>query len=133
MIICAPNVDAAGPAANFSGGVSMTYVDTQGNLRILKVGDTMSGQLAAKIIGVADPANDQDAATENYADSRRNSLQVLKAGDTMTGPLNINHPGWLTLTANTDVATIALGNRGMSVQFGNLAVGTTTGGPDLDI
>ena len=60
-------------------------------------------------------------------------LQVLKAGDTMTGPLNINPPGRLALMVITDVATVVLKNREMSVQFGNLAVGTTASGPGLDI
>jgi hypothetical protein len=41
------------------------------------------------IVGVADPTNNQDAATKKYSDNQ-DALKVSKAGDTMTGNLSLN-------------------------------------------
>jgi F5/8 type C domain len=40
-------------------------------------------------VGVADPTNNQDAATKKYVDDK-DALKVSKAGDTMTGNLSLN-------------------------------------------
>jgi hypothetical protein len=89
-------------AAGGGGGISKTYVDTKDELRVLKTGDTMSGALdmGGKLIHhLADPEDDQDAATRAYVLAKSvpisyimgaDAQRVRKAGDTMTGALNMD-------------------------------------------
>ena len=69
-------------------GTPIDYVDAQDNLRILKKGDTMHGNLKMNnncIKSLHDPIDPQDAATKNYVDTC-----IPNAGDTLTGDLNMN-------------------------------------------
>ena len=73
--------------------------------------------------------------TKAYVDSN-DALRVFRSRDTMTGILNVNtaaDPGRDAIVAITDTAIIKLENRGIGITKGNLAVGTSAGGPEIDI
>ena len=105
---------------------------------LLKAGGTMTGGLdmgANQITRVANPTNPQDATTKAYADAVTQQ-RMLRSGDTMTGVLTVNTasaPGRVAINAITDVAITQIENREVSVSKGNLVVGTSAGGPDVDI
>ena len=57
-----------------TNAATKNYVDTQDSLRVLKSGDTMTGELdmgANWVTGVANPTDSQDAATKAYVDTTR--------------------------------------------------------------
>lgn len=68
-----------GGGASLSGYAKTDYVEVQDGLRVLKAGDTMSGDLYMgdhRIKEVADPAEPQDAATKKYVDNRKPLITV---------------------------------------------------------
>ena len=78
---------ADGTAAQHA--VSKSQMETADGLRLLKAGDTFTGDLAsngtAKITNLPAPTAGGDAANKTYAD-----LKLAKAGDTFTGDLTSN-------------------------------------------
>ena len=93
------------------------------NSTVTKTGDTMTGDLdmtnSSRVVNLLDPVQPQDAATKNYTDGSF----VKKTGDTMTGDLLLS----------SGLANIELNSLGVQVENGNVAIGRSTGGPDLDI
>jgi len=65
---------------NAQDAATKNYVDVNDNLRILKVGDTMSGTLNVNnnsISNVKDPQNNGDAGNKSYVDARLNNSGLL--------------------------------------------------------
>ena len=87
-------------------------------------------------IGSGGPVcGDDNHTTKAYVDSK-DALRVLRSGGTITGILNVDtaaDPGRDAIVAITDTAIIKLENRGIGITNGNLAVGTSAGGPEIDI
>lgn len=66
-------------------------IQTQLNARVLKAGDTMTGNLlmgANKVQSTTTPTVDDDLTRKGYVDTQ-DGLRVLKTGDTMTGTLDM--------------------------------------------
>ena len=80
-----------GNPINNNDAATKYYVDTKCGLNVLKVGDTMSGNLDMddnKIVNLREPTNLSDASSKNYVDNQ-SSLKVSKSGDSMSGTLNM--------------------------------------------
>jgi hypothetical protein len=71
------------------------------------------------IINLADPVNNQDAVTKIYVDDGFVNI----TGDTMTGDLIVDGA----------LATTTIGDQGIDIEDGNIAIGRATGGPAVDI
>lgn len=91
----------ATPTANTDASTK-AYVDTTAGLRVLKAGDTMTGNLVmsgtAKVTGLPTPTVATDAVPKSYVDAAVGNY-VLKAGDTMTGNLVMSGTAKITQTA----------------------------------
>ena len=87
-------------------------------------------------IGSGGPVcGDDNHTTKAYVDSN-DALRVLRSGGTMTGILTVDttdDPGRDAIVAITDRARIELEHRGIGIINGNLGVGTSAGGPEIDI
>lgn len=68
------------------------------------------------IVGAADPAGAQDAATKNYVDTS-DATKVAKAGDTMTGNLSLNVGADLLRTLGCSDLS---GSKGFSIILGSI-------------
>ena len=92
-----------------------------------------------KLVNVADPTSDKDAANKEYVDSTGTSSKVSKSGDTMTGDLlfSINEEngrvlGCLLNLPVGKIFDVAFGNLNNQIQFHNgdeipLSLHTTDG------
>lgn len=103
------------------------YVD----LRVLKSGDTMSGNLAMgtnKVTGVGDPTADQDAATKVYVDTA-DALKLNLSGGTMSGDIAMGDnlvTGLAAPSNDNDAARKVYVDDGLDLKL-NLTGGTMSG------
>jgi len=76
------------------------YVDTNDNLRVLKAGDSMSGNLNLNnnsITNLATPVNAGDGVNKSYVDSRMNNAPLLS---NLTGATNNKNGAIVTSSSN---------------------------------
>lgn len=107
------------------------YADTQGALRVLKAGDTMTGSLAMgtnAVTSTADPTTNDQLSRKGYVDAQ-DALRVLKSGDSMSGNLAMGGnkvTGLANGVATSDAAAVGqvLLLNGTQAMTGNLNVGS---------
>ena len=84
-------------------GNTMSITDTNGNLVLAANGTGTISASSARIISVADPVNDTDAANKKYVDSARTGLDV-KASVRVATTANITLSGLQIIDGSTLVA-----------------------------
>jgi len=111
-------------SAGVAGFATVTYVNTQDALRVLKAGDVMGGSLSFanvyKVTALGAPTDSGDATRKVYVDNEV-ATRVNKSGDTMGGALSFAGTHKITNLANGTASADAI-NLGQlnSLVFGNL-------------
>ena len=117
-------------------GNTVSTTDTNGNLVLAPNGTGAVNVNNAKIINLATPTSDTDAATKSYVDSQVGGGALTISGDTGSDTINIADSD-LSVTGGTGITTTVT-NNGLSIALDNTAVvagsyGSSTAVPVITI
>jgi len=106
------------------------------NNAVLQAGGTMFGDLNMGNNSIKNIPTIPVAATDAVNSDYVTSNAVQKSGDTMTGVLTVDTSiltGRDAIVALTESATTTIESRGVSIVDGNLSIGRSPGGPDIEV